>query len=351
MAIAKSNGDGSFAINYSDIVGINIEQTSQDQSLIVCDFDHDGYSDVLIAGKNTNKIKTQWFYSDGVTLKLKFEYNTVNSDNNIKVCNSIFIGDFDGDGAEEIANFGVKLNDNANGNSVKKFHTYRSSGNAYEEGRVRSISDDVGHYVSFKYSSLTNPTVYLMAKSIYPIKSYILPMSIVCTSYENNSEHGQEQTNYKYKTLKYHVAGRGSLGFSSVLKENQTKGVKEILEISKWDSKWYVPIETKCITIMNTDTAKTTVSSYVDIINYNYLVRPKTEETIDFDGNKSITQYSYGYDTNLLETKNTIYGGMDMYKSVSYDNYIYVGNKWVPEKIVNRMKHSDDANAYVIKTS
>lgn len=353
LVIAKNNGDGSFSIDYSDAIGINIEEMSQDQSLIVCDFDHDGYADVLVAGKNSNKIKTQWFYSDGVTLRLKSEYNTVNSDKSIKVRNSIFIGDFDGDGSEELANFGAQLNAEANGYSVKKFYTYRSSSKAYEEGRVRSISDGIGHCVSFRYSSLTNPTVYSMVKSMYPIKSYSMPMSIVCTSYENHGEHGQEQINYKYNTLKYHVSGRGCLGFSSVSKENLAKGIKEVLEISKLDSKWYTPIESKSITIINTDTAKTIVSNYVDIINYNYIVRPKTEETIDFDGNKSITQYSYDYDTNLLKTKKIIYGlGEDMYKSISYDNYICVGNtKWVPEKIVNTMKHSDDTNTYKTKTS
>ena len=126
----------------------------------------------------SDKIKTQWLYSDGTTLRLKNEYITTNS-YDMKVANSIFSGDFNGDGAEEIANFGAQLNANSNGSAINNFNYYPTEGKSYTEGRISSISDGMGRYIRFNYSCLSSPDVYTKGVSSYPVNSYSHPMSVV----------------------------------------------------------------------------------------------------------------------------------------------------------------------------
>lgn len=350
IVVGLNNGDSTFSISLSDVGGIELQENNANHLLMVCDFDHDGFDDVLISANNSNVMTTKWLYSDGTKLIKKKEYSFVNTDANIKLANSIFTGDFDGDGSEEIATFNVSLNSSNVPSSVKRFHTYNILNKAYEERRICSISDGLGHYVRFKYASITNPRVYSMKHSAYPLKSYCLPMSVVSQTIENSEKLGQEQTSYKYDTFRYHITGRGSLGFKAVTKENLTKGVKEITEVCRLDPKWYVPIESKTTTIIDGDSTVTRSSNYIYLKGNNYSVLPEVTETVDFDGNKSITHYSYN-DDGLLENEKTFYGeGEDMYKSVSLDEYVYAGNKWVPKRITNSAKHSDDASESVVKT-
>lgn len=350
LCIARNNANGSFPISNTDMDKIDINENDENQSITICDFDHDGFDDVLIAVRDGGSIKTKWLYSGGVTLKQKKEYSFVAQNSMAPLANSIFIGDFDGDGSEEIASFDMILNSDSGVSSIKNFYSHKTYNKAYEERRINSISNGLGRNVSFKYASITNPSVYSATHSVYPLKSYVLPMSVVSETTVNSEEFGIERNIYKYDTFRYHITGRGSLGFKSVTKNNLTKGVKEITENCKLDPKWYVPIESKTTTIIDGDSTVTRSSNYIYLKGNNYSALPEVTETVDFDGNKSITHYSYN-DDGLLENEKTFYGeGEDMYKSVSLDEYVYAGNKWVPKRITNSAKHSDDASESVVKT-
>ncbi len=354
LTVAINNGNGTFDINHSDEISIDITDDNEkgpDYSLTVCDLDHDGFSDVMVAGKISDKIKTQWLYSDGTTLRLKNEYITTNS-YDMKVANSIFSGDFNGDGAEEIANFGAQLNANSNGSAINNFNYYPTEGKSYTEGRISSISDGMGRYIRFNYSCLSSPDVYTKGVSSYPVNSYSHPMSVVINLLESNGDLNAKKTVFSYEDLKYHIAGRGSVGFTSVIRNNLTLNTKQITTISELDKKWFIPTKKTTETIIESDSMKTVVTTGIHTINNNYFSYTSAEETTDYDGNKTLTTYDYDISAGLLLSKKTIYDDSDdMYKSISYSDYVFTGNRWQPGVIESTGKHRDDANIYTNKMS
>ena len=349
LAVAQNNGDGTFTVDYSVVIGPDMSETSPNQRLTVCDFDHDGYMDVMVAWTHSNKIKTQWFYSDGSTLLLKDQYATVNTDDDIKPANSIFVGDFNGDGVEEVANLGARLNADDTGYSFRKINLY-TSGKAYEGGRLSSVSDGTGRKMSFWYSSLSDNRVYSMQPSKYPVKSNFLPMSVVSSFFQSNAERTGIETKYRYETLRSHLTGRGSLGFSKVVKENRVTGTKQSVEIAELDKKWCLPTKMITKTFVGTDSTVTVVSNRVEDRGNNYLSLPELIEETDFDGNKTCTEYTY-FDTGLPQTKKTISLGVwAMYKAVKYEDYRNIGNKWLPNSVTAIQKHTNEADEYIDRT-
>ncbi len=346
LTIAKNNGDGTFTLKPSEYIGMSISNDYRYSTIIVADFDHDGCSDVILASReqkiDPKTVEIKWFCSDGNKLNLISGYSWSNTDENMRVRNTIFSGDFDGDGMDEIANFGYPLNTNTC--YPEGIYVYRTSHNSYATGNISSISDGTGRSIAFKYSSLSDPKAYKITKQCtYPIKSTSMPVSIVARFYENSGQDEPVITNYYYENLRYHADGRGSLGFSLVERENLTTGIKQITEITKWDESHYVPLETVSRTIVGTDTATTVATSKIEHLKNNYFCYTAGEVATDMEGNKTKTEYTYDIERGMPSTSKTTYGdGGDMYRMTHYFGYTYTGRKYVPMLVDTEQKHKDD---------
>ncbi|MDE5635868.1 MAG: FG-GAP-like repeat-containing protein, partial [Muribaculaceae bacterium] len=351
LKIAVNEGNGNFTFSYSDKIDFDLS-VSNNCTMMVCDIDRDGMSDVMIANNYSNRIKTQFLYSDGARLRLKRTYDVANNSSGNRVGLSVFMGDFDGDGAEEVANVGVMLTFDGS-MSRNMIYSYRPQGKAYEKSRVINITVWLGKGVRFRYSSLSSPSVYSKDASSYPVNSYSIPLSVVSRMEERNCGYASATTTYCYNTLRYHVAGRGLIGFNSVTKANNVTDIKQIMKVSSWDNLWYIPLVIQNTSIVGGDSVTTVITNNVhDINRKNYFSYPLTEETVDMYGNKSRTSYDYDVTTGLLQSQKTIFDDDEgMFKSVSYSDYTCLENKWLPRTIINTWKHSDDNDVFTGKTT
>ena len=245
--IAHNNGNGTFTHTKSPDIGVADHASNKDNrrfSLMAYDIDHDGRTDVMVckAGyrhrgfprfrNDYTNTQVRWLYSTGTNLKLGNSYTKSREDDANE--SSIFLGDFDGDGNIELANYGSLLN-NTNSNFSEKINIYKSGYNLSQVGKITSISDGMGNSSYIQYASATSPSVYKRSiKSSYPINTYTLPLSVVAKVTSDNGAVGSQVNKYFYEDLRLHIAGKGMLGFNTVTNENITLGTKEVNSVTKW---------------------------------------------------------------------------------------------------------------------
>lgn len=366
--IAFNNGDGTFALNPKAFTldDLSNQDTSKDDdkfTILVYDIDHDGKSDIVIS-------KAQYFHHGGFrgrnSLKctiVKWIYSGINNTYSIaKTINTghaedaepqyLFIGDFDGDGAVELANYGTEL---YTGDDSKRdiIHVYRTGSDIMDKGKVSSIIDGLGKTTTISYNTGTDPNVYSPTNDgKYPVNSYTLPLSLVSQVNIDNGAAGRQNIEYKYGGLKIHIAGKGLLGFTKISAVNTTVGSKDETEITKWDENKWIPLEAKTTSIMGSDSS-TVLSSYnvSDVGVKNYFSYVSDKNITDYDGN--VAEVSTVYDTvKGVPTQELVRnGGSDMYKQVNYAGYITKAGMWMPSSVEKIQKHKDDSKLFSLKTS
>lgn len=264
---------------------------------------------------------------------------------------SIFLGDFDGDGNIELANYGSLLN-NTNSNFSEKINIYKSGYNLSQVGKITSISDGMGNSSYIQYASVTSPSVYKRSiKSSYPINTYTLPLSVVAKVTSDNGAVGSQVNKYFYEDLRLHIAGKGMLGFNTVTNENTTLGTKEVNCVTKWDEKLWIPKETKTSSFVGNNYS-TIISTYsVSKAGNNYFAYVSQKDVTDLDGNKVTTVSNYDVSKGVLTDETVKNDGDNMYKKVSYSGYQNKAGVWLPTTLTMTQKHRDDAAPYTSVTT
>ena len=272
--IAHNNGNGTFTQTKSVDIGVGDHASDKDDgrfSLMTYDIDHDGRTDVMVckAGyrhrgfpkfKNEyTNTQVRWLCSTGTNLKIVHSYTKNREDDANE--SSIFLGDFDGDGSPELANYGSFLNSTDNTFS-EKINVYKSGYDLSQVGKITGISDGMGNNSYIQYASATSPAVYKKSiKSAYPVNTYTLPLSVVARITSDNGAARNQVTKYFYEDLRLHIAGKGMLGFNTVTKENSTLGTKEVNNITKWDESLWIPTEINTSSSVGNSTS-TLISTY-----------------------------------------------------------------------------------------
>ena len=354
LYIAHNNGDGTFSHTQTPDIGVADHASNKDDSrfaINVCDFDHDGRSDVMVckAGydhrgfPNFENVYTdtqvRWLYSTGSNLKLTRSY-TKNREDDAKE-SYIFTGDFDGDGYLELANYGSNLNSTSN-IFDEKINVYKSSSNLQAIGKIIKIYDGLDNGSNIEYASATNPNVYRKSiKSAYPVNTYTLPLSVVAKVRRDNGSTGKLITNYSYEDLRLHIAGKGMLGFNTVTSENTTLGTKETSSITKWDESLWIPTETKTLSSVGNDTATVVSTFTISKADNNYFAYISKKEVTDLDGNTATTITNYDVAKGVVADETVMNDGYNMYKKVIYSGYQKKGGVWLPSTLVMSQKHSD----------
>ena len=170
--IARNNGDGTFSSVQTQNIGVADCFSNFDDerfSISVLDVDHDGRSDVVVSkagykhgpfpAYKTKFVDTQvrWLLSTGSNLRLVNSYVTNREDDATE--NFILIGDFDGDGYAELANYGGLLNEGGN-TPRQTFQFYKSGHDLTQVGKITRIVDSMGNDSYIQYANATSPAVY-----------------------------------------------------------------------------------------------------------------------------------------------------------------------------------------------
>ncbi len=365
--LAINNGDGTFTVNNEAVTLSETDQnTNKDNgrfNMVPYDFDHDGRCDFVITKAHYvfhGGFRSKYYYkytktifvrSTGTGFELHREY--VSHQEKDAEPNNIFLGDFTGDGDVQYASFGKNLLVD-NDNSDDKIHTYRSGYNLVSKGKISSITDGLGLQTYIYYKSATDPSVYTQTHtSAYPVNTYTIPVPLVSQVIMGNGTAGSQSIQYKYGDLKLHVAGKGTVGFSSMTTENLTLGTKETTTVDKWDAAKWIPLQTTTTSTVGANSSK--IVSYVTIADningQNYFAYTSRESLTDLDGNTSETYTTYDTEKGVPTVQIVRNDGDNMYKKVTYNSYIQKKNQWMPQNVVKSQKHKDDSEVYSSTTT
>lgn len=351
--IARNNGNGTFTCSQTGDIGVvDIKKTGKDDnrfSLVVYDIDHDGKSDAAICkaqydGSKFTGTHVKWFFSDGSTLRpgrssVKQRENDANE-------SSIFLGDFNGDGYVELANYGSVLTSISDTFTENKLHVYQTSVGPYT-GRLCTIYDGMNNATNIEYSSTTDPTVYTRtAASQYPVNTYTLPIAVVKSVNSKKGIYRYQTNHYSYKDFKIHMRGAGVLGFSSFTNDNKTTGETATTAVTKWDMERMIPLETKTTKILGGKTSISTSTNTVEDINGTYFSYESALDVTDYDGNRVVTTSQYDTGKGVIVEQSVKNDGDNMYKKVAYTGYQKKSGVWLPTSMTMTQKHEHDDSPY-----
>ncbi|MBR4594736.1 MAG: VCBS repeat-containing protein [Bacteroidaceae bacterium] len=341
--------------------------TSYDDDKFHCDvvdFDGDGKSDVIITkamyeekqdhifgipigGTWGEFVKTYtfWLRSTGTSL-IEVSHGTSDRSEDALV-NRYVTGDFAGDGRMELINFGYNCYNGIDIDLDPVWRIYRNSGLTAQTGKVTFVAGDFGARTDITYSTLTDSTVYTRGPAEpYPAPRYTIPLNVVKQTVLNNGAAGNLTTRYAYEGLKVHLRGRGMLGFSKSTVTCTTMGTVTESGITQWDTAHYIPKVTYARTTIGNEQSQTT--NTMTVVNKGgkryFAYRLQTVET-DFDGNTVSSVRSYDTDYGYLKGDTTTYG-TNMFRSVTYSDYILAGGSYHPRTVVTTQRHPDDTSPF-----
>lgn len=367
--IARNDGDGSFSCVRTEDLGIkdykDCEKDNHEYSLVACDIDHDGKTDAFLCKADYTfhsggifsksyyrykNVQTRWLYSDGHNLHLANSITKGRREDSAE--SNVFIGDFDGDGYAELANYGSDLTSTDDTFTEDNINVYRAFSEFSQSGKITKITDGMGNATEVTYSPATTPEVYTRTQpaddgtNTYPVNTYTLPISVVKSVTSSNGVAGSQTRKYSYKDLKIHLTGAGLLGFSESTVTNATTGEKTISAITKYHQKRWIPIETKVTTSIGDMTSTTLSQTTVEDVGNTYFAYGSYSLTTDMYGNTAATTTNYDLEKGVILEQTVENDGGDMYKEVTYSNYQNKSGIWLPRFVGMRQKHKDDVSKY-----
>lgn len=353
--VARNNGDGTFTCTKSDNIVVGDSKADYDNdsfAISVYDIDGDGRSDVQICKREANDMHTLWLYSDGTTLKVKEHKKRQRKEDAQE--RTIFVGDFDGDGNMELANYGGSLlNTSYDDFKENRINIYKHSSRTPSSGRITSVTDGLGNKTSVEYAYTTSPSVYARTADTggsYPFNTYTLPISVVKSITASNGSAGEQTTDYQYKDLRIHIGGGGLKGFDEVSSTDRATGRRNTRKITKWDRTRLVPLET-----VSTDSIGEYVSSSVttyaaETVGKTYFVYESGATITDMDGYTAVSTNRYDIEKGVILEQKICNDGDDMYKKVTYSGYVQKAGQWMPTSMTMSQKHSDDNKPMSVET-
>lgn len=364
LRIARNNGDGTFTLSQTADLGVGDHASLKDDdhfSIHILDLDHDGRSDAIVCKatyvhhgfpKFNNEYtgtKVMWLLSDGTTLKTARTLTKTREDDALE--NTLFTGDFNGDGSLELANYGTRLTD-TDDKTADKVHYYRTGGDLSAAGHLTGVTDGLGATTTIRYAFATSPTVYTRSTGgAYPVNTYTLPIPVVAGTTRPGGAAGYQETRYRYQDLRIHVAGRGALGFGAVTADNTTLGTSETCRADQWDETLWIPTRTTATTTVREATSTVASQYTVAHTGGTHFAYISHKDVTDLDGNTATTDTRYDTAKGVV-TEETVYnGGDNMYKRVAYDDYQRKGGMWLPGRMTLTQKHADNAAPHTSVTT
>ena len=205
--VLLSKGDGTFDTAEGTLP---ISDDGYAQFSLGGDFDGDGLADLLwirkVSGATTFKLMSsvgngQFALSD----TLSNAYSGLDDNDEWE----IYTGDFNGDGRVSA----MVYTDDDTDSSVRI-----ADFQGYPNLRVKRIINGLGVAIDIEYKSLLDGAVYGSDGSTasWPIRELRVPQYVVSKHTTSGQTVEARSVTYKYYGMKYHTAGRGSLGFSKM---------------------------------------------------------------------------------------------------------------------------------------
>ena len=178
---------------------------------VMADYDGDGLTDIVVPKSSP----ASWFYSRA-------------TGNGFAALTDLGLGaaamgspkaaDINGDGLVDIAR-----NDTASSNHWK----FRLHNGVFPDLLDRA-TDGYGMYVDFNYAALTSgsPTYTKGSTAVFPTQEYQGPMRVVSGYTATDGIGGTYTMTYSYEQARYHVQGRGFLGFGKHTGTDSRNGVR-----------------------------------------------------------------------------------------------------------------------------
>jgi RHS repeat-associated protein len=377
--VAYNNGDLGFdktQINEITLDHYSDDLSSRRDNVIVTDFNNDGKSDVIVFDAHDGTYDVQWFKSLGSGFTKTYSAHSSSDDDDVALNGYYTCGDFDGDGRQELMNYGWNCYDGSDFSRNCRVYSTPCENLA---SLVTSITNGINQKTNYAYNSLTNSSSGVYSKTVsltYPLKTFTAPVYVVS---QINSDNGlyedvkkaykQSSISYAYENAVLHLQGKGFLGFAKTTQINNEAKIEAV--------SWFNPatdIETSYYTVKNQTSdvysvagttpsqMSTTTNTYVNklfsnkhIFSYlstststDYLTNIKVTKTNTYDGTATVP-----YDGNgNLVSEDVAYGdNRKNYVTTSFKEYTnagsYIENK--PQLIETLKQHGDDAASYTSK--
>ncbi len=338
--LAINDGKKSFIkTELSNFTGYNlIEEDFTDKNddkdrCIVVDFDGDGKSDVIISDSKYSLFpfsrfqshSVYWFRSNGNGFDLVKQARYDKED----ALNKYFtVGDFNGDGNQELMFYGYDCfeNDIAATGKTQKWRIYEKTGFTEQAGKITTISDGLNNKSQFEYTPLTNKKVYTKQNTaVFPVMDIQAPLYVVKQATDNVGSNTQNTTVFTYKGAKVHTEGKGFIGFSEASTSNSVLDRKTTAKYDYHKSYFYPYMTEQKATTTSGDPISTTsyvnsvrglgglrIFPYVsEVIEENHLndIRISKKNEVNSNGNITKETTTYGSDATLVTDYTYIHKG------------------------------------------
>ena len=316
VAIVYSTGNGFYSQSVT-VSGIT-------KDLLIGDFNRDGKTDIFHYNTSGSflTMTTGLNNGNGFTMSSKTSVCLssffINSIDLLK--NSLQTGDFDGDGRSDFI--------------CTDFYCYAiiNTFNDSWQPLAVGVSDGLGLQTTFSYSTMNDEGICSNQYnySTFPLAGMTTPLYLV-SNMEQSTGGYNNSTSYFYKRPKWHMQGRGFLGFAEVTATNTAQD-REVISTYEVDGTYYYPKLTK-------QEVQTASGSYISKSEFTYTNKtfgpakcffPFASTTIETDylrGNAVTTYMNMDIYGNVT-SRSTVYGdGRVDNHIISYSNIN--GNPWI----------------------
>lgn len=339
---AFNNGDGTFTGKKAATLDVYDQSTNSDNDkygAIVLDFDHDGKSDVVFTKAMYGiyspyspwPTHTLWLRSTGDSLIVakhshSYEYYDARPQN-------FSVGDFNGDGYEDLMNYGYDCSGGYHDGSSPNLGVYLTVGLSPSSGKVTTITDGLSNVLSIGYECLTTPGVYEPGTTAsYPLVDVMAPLSVVRTvqspTAASQGFSSVMNDTYSYSHLLAHIAGRGLIGFMETSTSNDIMGTFGKKAVSTLDTLSWVPTETTDTLIVGSQSSYVRSVTELSRNGSNFTTHRIHTYSIDFDGNASREIKTFDLMSGLVATDWLIDGYVtDMYTETDNDSIVCIAGR------------------------
>ena len=350
-----NKGDGTFTKKLACQKDIYDQSGSFDDNQFTClvyDMDGDGKSDVYMSKAMYSflgifqQVRSYWMLSNGSSLIQKKASTSQKAEN--AAPGNYMLGSFSGDGQPELAHYGYDCYNGVNANVSSTLRKFPNSNYAPGNGKVKTITNGLGHTTQITYKSLTDKSVYTRNDlGEYPLFIVKPALPVVSTTTIGNGIAGNQISNYSYEDLMVHQPGRGLLGFTAMTVENETMGTTAETSVER-DELTLAPYKTWERQTVGGITA-TTENTYLNHryhntkAIYHSLVSSKVT---DLDGHVTNTIYSCDSTRHNVPLEITQTGYDDAQVRTTYNSYDYKAGQYLPTSVSIRRKHPDDTQYF-----
>lgn len=243
------------------------------------------------------------------------------------------LGDFNGDGKTDF----ITTTTWSTGVMSKGYVSYTFY--PEQDHILKTITDGMDCKTEIEYQYVTDPELHEKVSYVYPIRAIAQPFKLVSEVRQSNGIGGLNTIGYKYAGGKYHVQGRGFLGFDTVEETNYTNNTVTTSYYEVERNKYLTTLSGREIRTING--APISKEEYINELQYNYGSRlhPVVSVAKSYDAPSGeliktvITRDSYdAYGNNIFHSEK--YSDNDSityrteYVNSTYD-VMYNGNKWL----------------------